>query len=252
MRIFFDSVAFEARALFFDKDGTLVDLHHQYATLMDKRVEKILARYPKEGEELRRGLCRAVGYDPDSRKIAPIGPLAVTTREQTLQVVADFLLQRSVPLERAKNIARESFDLADLELRLDVLIRPMEGLYPLLQVLQGKNALIACLTNDEHRRAQAVLEFLRVADFFHLILGGDEVSRPKPDPEMVAKACEQLNIPARRIAYIGDTVADMKMAKKAGAGLAVGVLGGAADRPLLSAEADVVIPNLSAISISPN
>jgi hypothetical protein len=34
-----------------------------------------------------------------------------------------------------------------------------------------------------------------------------------------------------------------------GAGVGVGVLGGAANESLLSAEADIVIPNLEAISI---
>jgi phosphoglycolate phosphatase-like HAD superfamily hydrolase len=44
----------------------------------------------------------------------------------------------------------------------------------------------------------------------------------------------------------------MIMAKKAGAGLAVGILGGAANESLLSAEADIVIPNLEAISVPGN
>ncbi len=248
LQIYFGTRPFETQGLFFDKDGTLVDLHHQYSTLMDKRLEKILARYPQE-EGFRRALGRAVGYDVDRRTIGPGGPLAVATREQTLKIVTDFLSQQGLPFGKAENIARESFHLADLELRLDELIRPMEGLYPLLQALKGKNVFIACLTNDEHRRAQAILEFLRIAEFFHLIFGGDEANRPKPDPEMIAAACQRLRLLPRQIAYIGDTVTDMIMARKAGAGLAVGVLGGAANESLLAAEADVVIPNLEAISV---
>jgi phosphoglycolate phosphatase len=251
LRIYFGTRLFEAQGLFFDKDGTLVDLHHQYSTLMDKRMEKILARHPQD-DGFRRALSRAVGYDVDSRTIAPGGPLAVATREQTLKIVTDFLVQRGLPLASAENIARESFQLADLELRLEELIRPMDGLYSLLQGLRGENVSIACLTNDEHRRAQAILEFLNIAEFFRLILGGNEVNRPKPDPEMIEVACRRLTLLPRQIVYIGDTVTDMIMAKKAGAGLAVGVLGGSANESLLAAEADVVIPNLEAISIPGN
>ena len=251
LQIYFGTRLFETQGLFFDKDGTLVDLHHQYSTLMDKRVEKILARYPQE-EGFRRALSRAVGYDVDCRTIAPGGPLAVATREQTLKIVTDFLSQQGLPFEKAENIARESFHLADLELRLDELIRPMNGLYSLLQALKGKNVSIACLTNDEHRRAQAILEFLKIAEFFQLILGGDEVNRPKPDPEMIEAACKRLRLLPKQIVYIGDTVADMITAKEAGAGLAVGVLGGAANESLLAAVADVVIPNLEAISVPDN
>jgi phosphoglycolate phosphatase len=249
LQVNFGTRLFETQGVFFDKDGTLVDLHHQYSTLMDRRVEKILAHHPKEKEGLRGALCRAVGYDPDSRTIAPGGPLAVATREQTLKVVAHFLSQQGISLEKAENIARESFHSADLELGLDALIRPMNGLYFLLQALNRKKIILACLTNDEHRRAQSILEFLKISVFFQLLLGGDEVIRPKPDPEMIDAACKRLMLLPGQIVYVGDTVADMVMAKKAGAGLAVGILGGAANESLLSAEADIVIPNLEAISI---
>jgi phosphoglycolate phosphatase len=178
--------------------------------------------------------------------------LAVATREQTLKIVIHFLSQQGFSLGEGEKIARESFRLADLELGLDELIRPMNGLYSVLQALNGGKFVLACLTNDEHRRAQSILAFLKIAAFFHLVLGGDEVNRPKPDPEMIATACQRLMLLPEQVVYIGDTVADMIMAKKAGAGLAVGVLGGAANEPLLSAEADVVIPDLGAISIPGN
>ena len=249
MKIFFGSRLFETRGLFFDKDGTLVDLHHQYSTLMDKRAEKILIRYPQEGG-FRRALCRAVGYDPESRTIAHGGPLAVATREQTLEIVSNFLAGQGLSGEKAERIARESFQLADRELGWEELIRPMEGLTALLSSLGGKEVSVACLTNDEHRRARAILEFLKVAEFFQLVLGGDEVSRPKPDAEMIQEACRRLGLHPREIVYVGDTVFDMIMARRAGAGLAVAVLGGAADESILAAEADVVISNLRAISVS--
>lgn len=252
MQIYFGTQVFEAQGLFFDKDGTLVDLHHQYSTLMDKRAEKILAHLSQGKEGFRRALGRAVGYDVDFRKIAPGGPLAVATREQTLQIVIHFLSQQGFPLEKAENITRESFRLADQELELDELIRPMSGLYSLLEALNGRNIPLACLTNDEHRRAQNTLEFLKISAFFSLILGGDEVTCSKPDPEMIKTACQRLMLFPKEIVYIGDTVTDMIMAKKAGAGLAVGVLGGAANKSLLAAAADVVIPNLEAIFVPSN
>jgi len=101
VQIYFGKRTFEAQGLFFDKDGTLVDLHHQYSTRMDKRTEKILARYPQE-DGFRRDLARAVGYDMDSRKIGPGGPLAVATRDQTFKIVVDFLSQQGLPLKRAE------------------------------------------------------------------------------------------------------------------------------------------------------
>jgi phosphoglycolate phosphatase-like HAD superfamily hydrolase len=67
---------------------------------------------------------------------------------------------------------------------------------------------------------------------------------------MIQEACRRLRLHPREIVYVGDTVSDMIMARRAGAGLAVAVLGGAADESILAAEADVVISGLTAISVS--
>jgi phosphoglycolate phosphatase-like HAD superfamily hydrolase len=48
LEVYFGIRPFEAYGLFFDKDGTLVDLHHQSSTLMDKRVEKFWPIIPKK------------------------------------------------------------------------------------------------------------------------------------------------------------------------------------------------------------
>jgi phosphoglycolate phosphatase len=79
------------------------------------------------------------------------------------------------------------------------------------------------------------------------------VTRPKPDPEIFQKACQQLSLNPRRVAFFGDTVSDMTMAKKAGAGLAVGILaGGISTRSLLQEAAHIVIDNLKDVSILHN
>ncbi|MBM4465425.1 MAG: HAD family hydrolase, partial [Chloroflexi bacterium] len=50
-------------------------------------------------------------------------------------------------------------------------------------------------------------------------------------------------------AVVGDTVADLLMARRAGAGLCVGVLSGVGDPALLAAHADVVLRSIDEIGI---
>ena len=249
MRVLFDSWEFEGAALFFDKDGTLTDLRHQYINLMEKRLERLSVISPFDRVEIRRAIGLAAGYDEKTKTISPAGPLATGTRTETVAAAAKALSKHGMAMDKALKIAKQAFLEADQELSLADLIKPADGLIPVLSSLYLHGLIIACLTNDEHRRAQSILEFLKIATFFQLILGGDEVNRPKPDPEMIEVACQSLGLLPEQTVYIGDTVADMIMAKKVGAGLAVGVLGGAANESLLSAEADIVIPNLEAISI---
>ena len=51
------------------------------------------------------------------------------------------------------------------------------------------------------------------------IIGGDDVRRPKPDPEGFVSACAAVKVPLDGSVYVGDIVDDMRMA--AGRGYAV-------------------------------
>ncbi len=49
------------------------------------------------------------------------------------------------------------------------------------------------------------------------------------------------------IAVVGDSLADLRMARAAGAGLAIGVAGGATRPELLASEADIVLDGIAAL-----
>ena len=55
----------------------------------------------------------------------------------------------------------------------------------------------------------------------------------KPAPDMVLRLCAAIGVPPARTAVVGDSAADLRMARAAGAGLAIGVLTGvgSASRP---------------------
>lgn len=249
MRVLFDSWKFEGAAIFFDKDGTLVDLRHQYTALMEKRLERLVALCPVDEPGVRRAIGLAVGYDEEKRQLSPSGPLAMATRAETMEVVAKVFTDRGMSTEKALEIAQRAFLEADQELSLADLIKPAEGLKPVLSSLYRSGLTLACLTNDEYERTRKILRLLGVVDFFHLVVCGNEVTHPKPDPEMFHRACCRLGILPSKVAYIGDSIWDMNMARSAGAGVVVGILGGASRGDILREKADVVIPNLRAIGI---
>ena len=51
---------------------------------------------------------------------------------------------------------------------------------------------------------------------FEVVLGGDDVSNSKPDPEGLLLAMEQLEVSASQVLYCGDTVLDAEAAQRAG------------------------------------
>ena len=53
--------------------------------------------------------------------------------------------------------------------------------------------------------------------FFDAIIGGDEVRRSKPAPDLVVETARELGVPTTDLAYVGDTWYDVKASLEAGA-----------------------------------
>ena len=76
--------------------------------------------------------------------------------------------------------------------------------------------------------------------WFRMVVGGEEVSSPKPHPEGLLRAVDALGAPAERTLYCGDTVIDAETAQRAGVPFA-GVLNGTTTAEELSAFPHVYI-----------
>ena len=61
-----------------------------------------------------------------------------------------------------------------------------------------------------------ILSLLKIRDYFQSILGFNDVTKPKPDPEIVLKSCEILGVAPQGSLSIGDAKSDITMGKAAG------------------------------------
>ncbi|WP_410809113.1 HAD family hydrolase [Micromonospora sp. 067-2] len=91
-----------------------------------------------------------------------------------------------------------------------------DGVPELLADLAGR-APVGLFTGASHRAAHILLERVGLADHFRVIVGGDEVTRPKPAPDGVVLACRRLDVAPQRSAYVGDSPLDLRAARDAGA-----------------------------------
>lgn len=85
-----------------------------------------------------------------------------------------------------------------------------------LTKLQGAGLTLTVATSKVLVSANQLLTACHLAEFFHLVVGADQVSRPKPAPEMVEKILEELELLPNSAVMIGDTVHDVEMGKAAG------------------------------------
>ena len=84
-------------------------------------------------------------------------------------------------------------------------------------VLQKLSMYKKCvITNTPRDSALRILDRFDIRRFFGFVLTSDDVSRSKPDPELVLKSCELLKVHPRNALLVGDTASDVKAGWKAG------------------------------------
>ena len=87
------------------------------------------------------------------------------------------------------------------------------------EVLKGIHAMgipMCIATRMGGRRARALLASFGLDGYFDLIIGAEDVSRHKPDPECVFKALEFHDIRAEDAVFVGDSPKDMYAAEAGG------------------------------------
>jgi len=232
------------RLIIFDKDGTLIDFTATWVPLIRKRVEMLLKAL-KMGKDLEASLLKAWGIDPESGRVDPRGPCPVSPRSDEIIIGTMTLYQQGYPWDEAKGLVSRAFDEADAVTNRKEMLKPVAGIQNLLTGLRVKGFLLALATSDERRDTEAMLCSLDMEGLFDVVLCAEEMKPPKPHPESILTICRKVSVPPQEAIFIGDTVTDMMMGKRAGVGLTVGILeGGVTPREELEKVADVVLESI--------
>jgi len=171
--------------LIFDLDGTLVDT--------------------------RRDLANSVNFALNALKLPAL------QIEEVMSYVGDGLkklLDRSLPKDGLENIG-EVIDIFSEHYREHCL--DFSGFYPdvvnILNYFQDKKMTV--VSNKPEEFTRLILEGLRIADFFEIILGGDSLPLMKPDPGPILHILDKLNASNEKTAIVGDGTTDIEAGKAA-------------------------------------
>jgi phosphoglycolate phosphatase len=212
----------------FDKDGTLIELYLYWSQMAALRARIICERLGL-GTEHQAGLRWALGVDEKAGRLRPEGPVGLKKREIVLRAATEYL--DGIGRREALEICEQAFDRADeISIRnLGRFIKPIRGAVALLGTLRDRGCRVALATVDVSRRARLAMDFIGAADLFDAIVGGEEVVRSKPDPEMVYRVLDRVGMVASQAVMVGDALTDVQMGIRAGLKASVGVLTGFAD-----------------------
>lgn len=227
------------RGILFDKDGTLIDFRATWLAAY-RGAAADLARRAALGPGFAEQLLARSGYDAATDSFAETSPLLWATNAAiaTMWATAPEL----AGIADAVAVAEAHF--GD-EARYPPV--PVGDLAALLDRLRARGLRLGLATMDTTAKAEALLARLGLADRLDFVTGYDGGYGEKPAPGMVLGFCQATGLAPAEVVVVGDTAADLLMARAAGAALAVAVLTGATPRPLLERHADRVIASVMAL-----
>ncbi len=240
------AVTCDADLVAFDKDGTLLDFEYMWGELLRAQVASLAGA----DEALAQALFCDIGYEVASRRTRPDGPWAMATMEQVLTVMAATLYRHGSPWPQADEAVHSSWRRLTTPERLAGLVRPTADIVTLFEGLRRAGVRTAVLTTDTRESTEQALRVLGIAGLTDSVVCSDDGLPAKPAPEQVWSVCRRLGVAVGRVCMVGDTVFDLLMGRRAGAGLTAGVLTGAGTRETLAPEADVIIESVGEISVA--
>lgn len=237
------AVTFEQiQAVIFDKDGTLADVQDYLRNLGQKRARLIDAQIPGVQDPL----LMAFGFESD--RLNPAGLLAVGTRRENEIAAAAYVAETGRDWIAALTLVRSAFDEADKVLKRKADSTPLfEGVLPTLQMLFQAGVTIGILSSDTPANVQDFIDRYELGAFIQLAQGAvDGLS--KPDPAVLLQVSQQLGLLPASILVVGDSAADIEMAKAANVAGCIGVTGQPGHGGTL-AKADVLVSRLTDIRV---
>jgi phosphoglycolate phosphatase len=230
-------------AILFDKDGTLADSHQFLHALALARSSFVEAQVPGVKESLLKTFGLVNG------RINPVGLIAVSTRQEDEIATAACIAATGRDWIEAKTIAHTALLDADRALPQKAKLTPLfDGALPLLQSLARSDLKVGILSADTEENVRDFVRVHSLAAYFHLQMGSRN-GLSKPDSRLLDLACHRLSVSPAATLIIGDSSADIELAKRGGALGAVGVTWGGTHSNQL-ANADVILDHFDEITFN--
>ncbi len=114
-------------------------------------------------------------------------------------------------------------------------ISVFSGVEKILPVLKEKQIKIAFNTGYSRHIAEKILQRtnLLVGEDIDILMTASDVDNYRPEPDMILKICNQLNIPASQAIKVGDSKIDIEEGRAAEVKYCIGITTGAQSRGML-------------------
>lgn len=196
-----------ARAVVFDKDGTLTDLDARWAPFFESFIEGVAQRH--DDGAIADALRVLLGVVPGG--LVPELPAAVETGPHIRRLVIGELVDRRCDPSTARAIVGK----AEASARPGPLT-PLGDVAATIRQLVASGRRVGIATSDGRRNTLAELRRLGVVDLIDTIRCGDDDGSVKPDPAVLLVMAADWGLMPADLLYVGDSRHDLRTARAAG------------------------------------
>lgn len=223
----------DIQGILFDKDGTLLDYHATWMPLNFQAAREVAGGDTVLAERL----LVASGYDPVTNTCLADSVIISGSNAELGACWAEVLGADALALtDRLSRLFEAGASKAAVA---------VAGLAETLQALTARGIALGVATNDSEEGALNSLAPFAVLEHFDFIAGYDSGHGAKPGPGMVLGFCAASGLDPAAVAVVGDSRHDLEMGRRAGAGLLIGVLTGAAAHDDLAPHAHHVLDSIA-------
>ena len=204
----------KVKALLFDLDGVIVSTEKNHFEAWQQTANKLGISFTEHDNEALKGVNRVDSL----RKILSLGDLAIS--EQKFEALLTY--KNKVYLASISNLSTSDI---------------LPGVMDLLKSAKAKGIKIGL--GSSSKNAPMILERLGIKSWFDVLIDGNGVKNPKPDPEVFLNGAKSLGLLPSECLVFEDALSGVKAAKDGGF-IAIGV-----GNPMLKGIADVYLNELT-------
>ncbi len=226
--------------ILFDKDGTLVNSEEYLLYLSRLRLSEAKKKLKEYGYSedkvysIEQLLYKAYGIDTNG--IKPNGLVAIASSKDNLVSTATIFCLINGDWSKSFKIANEVFSIASKKASFVDSSKKKNKLLPgvksIIRKSYKRNIKIGIISNDTRDGIKSFLKDNKLEkEFIHF--WSSEDFPPKPNPQSVKEICKLMDLHVSECALIGDSNADIEMARNSGVKIALGYTGGWKQSPSL-------------------
>jgi phosphoglycolate phosphatase len=232
------------KAILFDKDGTIFDYSRVWFNVLKTSVDIVFEQYGLGNKQHTKDLIiRLMGLDEQGHTLSD----GVIFSHNKLNIVKNglrFAIHAHLSPIKVIQLSNAIVKQNDKHISQHLLKLDFSKQQQLFKALKDRGYIVGIVTVDRKASLDIFLKDMGLEQYIDFTTTRDDHLPNKPNTKSFEHFCEKFNLSPTEVAFVGDTITDMKYATKAKAGLKIGVGWGGYSIKELQPVADVTYETL--------